>query len=158
MYETINNQYISSIKKGDTVTYQNILSNVADFGEWILAEPNLANVPCRPGVYLIVINNDILYVGSAKRLVLRLYKHEYQQKRMKFKMYFIEHIKYLKIESDIIFKIQPPLNKIGVGDNTAVFNGKRYKIQNDKGHKHIIVIRNGIRKKISLFKLKPTHS
>ena len=140
-------------KEDVTVRYGNDISKVSDFGNWILAEKDLANVPCRPGVYLLIKNDDILYVGSAKRLALRMYKHEYQQKKIEFKMFFIEHSQYLNIESDIIFKIQPPLNKLGIGDNTAYFNGKRYKIQNDRGHKHIVVIKNGIRRKISLFRI-----
>jgi len=140
-------------KSTNTVTYGNAMSKVAVFGNWILAEKDLANVPCRSGVYLLIKNDDILYVGSAKRLVLRMYKHEYQQKKIKFKMFFIEHSQYLNIESDIIFKIQPPLNKIGIGGNMAYFNGKRYKIQNDRGNKHIIVRENGVRRKISMYKI-----
>lgn len=146
-------QYFIGVEKGMTVTYRPGLSGVEEFGDWVLVDRGLSNVPCRPGVYLIIHDDTIVYVGSAQRLVLRIYKHEKYQKSKAHNIYFIEHRKYKHLENVIISKIQPIWNKIGVGKNIFIYKSKGYKIQNDRGHIHIIVSEKGKRKKISLNKL-----
>ena len=150
-YNKLTMNYLTVKPGATTVKIYYKLSDLKNFGKWVLVKRELSNVPCRPGVYLIVNSkNIIVYVGSAKRLAFRLYNHEKNGIGHSKKIYFIEYKNYIKLENKIISKVQPILNKNGVGQNTVIFNDKRYKIQNDRGHIHIVVIKNGLRKKITI--------
>lgn len=82
---------------------------------------NFRSLPDRPGVYVInhydldAHTNEILYIGSAKNIALRLRSHEVLRVISHFYYYtpisFMECTNYREVEKYLIKKYKPKFNK-----------------------------------------------
>lgn len=76
----------------------------------ILANSKKININNGPGVYFLIKNNEIIYIGSSKSPINRIYQHSDKH----FDFYYIKEccLEDLKnLESNMIFDHSPKLNK-----------------------------------------------
>lgn len=82
---------------------------------------NFKSFPESCGVYIIqhfdlkTLSKEILYIGSAKNIAVRLRSHEVRRFLYQFyrylPVYFLEHPEYKEVEKYLIQKYKPRFNK-----------------------------------------------